>query len=265
MNFKRGDIVLVSDEAYDVYGGIQGISRPAIIISNDDGNESSINVTVCYMTCQIKRTDLRTHFIINGHDKVRTSMVLGEQIQTVSKRYIHRLDRLDSQYKEKLNRAIMVSLELDKYMDEIIDKEVKRRTQAKIDSDMHTAFLENNKLKEQVRAEIEQEVRESVTKELKAQIEADLKANYESEIASLEKEIRLLENMSSASRAEEVKESSNICTGQLLKAIALKGKHYEYAIGNENILISHGKEQLNLDKNEIDRFIAELKDLKQFL
>lgn len=84
--------------------------RPAIIVSNDEGNKASDIVEVVYLTSERKK-ELPTHAEINS--AVKPSTAICEQITTVSKQrlglYVGRLTEAEMTAVEK---AIKISLGL---------------------------------------------------------------------------------------------------------------------------------------------------------
>lgn len=106
---RRGDIFYVGGgHATD---GEQGANRPAVIVSNDIGNRYAPIVEIVYLTTQNKR-NLPTHVHIKSSK--RPSIVLCEQVTTVSKRRLERwLGHVTAKEMQEINRAIKRSLALD--------------------------------------------------------------------------------------------------------------------------------------------------------
>lgn len=76
---QRGDVYYVDKEP--VVGSEQRGGRPAVIVSNDQNNESSDNVTIVYCTSQPKKQlPVHTEVMINC-----PSTVLCETVTTISK------------------------------------------------------------------------------------------------------------------------------------------------------------------------------------
>lgn len=118
--YKRGEIYYIDRSGYTT-GSEQIAGRPAVIVSNDKGNQHSDCVTVVYLTTQPKK-ELPTHVFINSAQKV--SIALCECIVSVSK------DRIGSYYgkvtpeeNEKINAALRIALELDAERAEMPQKE----------------------------------------------------------------------------------------------------------------------------------------------
>lgn len=80
MTIKRGEIYYIQSYGSEC-GSEQRAGRPAIIVSNDKGNQSSSTVEVVYLTTQPKH-DLPTHVVIRATGK--ESIALCEQVTTVS-------------------------------------------------------------------------------------------------------------------------------------------------------------------------------------
>lgn len=109
MRILRGDIFFVKKSGF-VTGHEQEAGRPAIIISNDIGNEHSGNVEVVFLTTQEKKP-LPTHVDVLCQVP---SIALCEAITTVSK------ERLDGYIRscteeemQRIDKAVMISLGLD--------------------------------------------------------------------------------------------------------------------------------------------------------
>lgn len=106
MEVYRGDIWFIK-KMYETVGSEQSGSRPALIVSNDTGNEHSPCVSIVWLTTKDKNP-LPTHAEVMC--KVQ-STALCEQINTISK------DRLESfvrsctkEEMEEIDKALMVSL-----------------------------------------------------------------------------------------------------------------------------------------------------------
>ena len=80
MDYYRGDIFYIKKWA-NVTGNEQEAGRPAVIVSSNQGNQTSGNVTVVYLTTQDKKP-LMTHADVMGKVK---SIALCETVSTVSK------------------------------------------------------------------------------------------------------------------------------------------------------------------------------------
>lgn len=109
--FHRGDIFYI--ERTPSCGSEQQSGRPAIIVSNDIGNEHSGTVELVYLTTQQKR-DLPTHVQINSSTK--TCVALCEQIHTVDKSRIgDYIGMCSLNEMESIDMALMISLGIDNY------------------------------------------------------------------------------------------------------------------------------------------------------
>lgn len=106
----RGEVYYVYPNA-PVVGSEQRSGRPAVIVSNNVGNENASVVEVCYLTLQDK-PNLPTHvFIPSG--RCGDSTILCEQITTVSKLRIgDYMCRLSDNIMDEVDRALAVSLAL---------------------------------------------------------------------------------------------------------------------------------------------------------
>lgn len=108
--FKRGNIYFIQS-SYTEQGVEQRGDRPAVIVSNDIGNEHSECVEIVYMTTQPK-AELPTHVLIRS--ALKPSTLLCEQIITVSKdrvgTWIGTLTELEIQ---QMDTALAISIGLD--------------------------------------------------------------------------------------------------------------------------------------------------------
>jgi mRNA interferase MazF len=115
MVVSRGDIYYVCSGNRDATGSEQKTDRPAVIVSNNKGNEFSQIVEVVYLTGEEKKRYLPTHVQIMC--KI-PSTALCEQIASVSKSRLTEYVRTCSAAEmEKIDRALMVSLGIGKEPD----------------------------------------------------------------------------------------------------------------------------------------------------
>lgn len=148
--YKRGDVVFVSNEAYDEKNGIIGKSRPALIIQNNEGNYHSSNVIVCYITSVLKKHNLPTHVYVEDTECLRESMVLTEQIQTINKSYISYMGRINEKEMISVEYAIVHSLGLEEFVEKIVEDECRRRGKVQMDMVAYE-MLKANGLAEEVK------------------------------------------------------------------------------------------------------------------
>lgn len=116
---RRGDIWF-ADLGEHPGTSIQSGCRPVLIVSNDIGNEHSETINVLPMTRQMKKpglpchTELDSSVIIDKQQEMGSSMVLAEQITTISKtqlrNYVGRVD--DAVLLTDINAAIGQQLSL---------------------------------------------------------------------------------------------------------------------------------------------------------
>lgn len=105
---KRGDILLINLES-KIGSSIQSGTRPCVVISNEKANQFSPVITVVPLTSKVKKM-MPTHVYLGIESNlVQDSIVLCEQIMTISKSQIdHKLGECP-QYKIKLiDRAIKI-------------------------------------------------------------------------------------------------------------------------------------------------------------
>ena len=114
MIVRRGDIYFA--DLSPVVGSEQGGIRPVLIIQNDVGNKYSPTVICAAITSQMNKAKLPTHIELNStlYDMDKDSVVLLEQLRTIDKKRLKdKVCHLDGDIMRRVNRALMVSLELD--------------------------------------------------------------------------------------------------------------------------------------------------------
>lgn len=116
---QRGDIWFAD---LDPHAGtsVQGGCRPVLVISNDIGNTYAETLNVLPMTRQLKKPDLPCHteldpeIITDKHQMMDNSMILAEQITTISKdqlrNYVGRVE--DRSLLDSVDNAVSVQLGL---------------------------------------------------------------------------------------------------------------------------------------------------------
>ena len=113
MVIKRGDIYYA--DLRPVIGSEQGGIRPVLIVQNDTGNKHSPTVIVAAITSKMNKAKLPTHIEIdcNKYDIVKDSVILLEQLRTIDKKRLKdKVCHLEGDILEKVNQALIVSLEL---------------------------------------------------------------------------------------------------------------------------------------------------------
>ncbi len=111
---RRGDVYYA--DLRPVIGSEQGGIRPVLIIQNDVGNKHSPTVICAAITSKMNKAKLPTHIELSTaeYDMDKDSVVLLEQLRTIDKKRLKdKVCHLDSHIMQKVNRALMVSLELD--------------------------------------------------------------------------------------------------------------------------------------------------------
>ena len=114
MIIRRGDIYYA--DLRPVVGSEQGGVRPVLIIQNDVGNKHSPTVICAAITSKMNKAKLPTHVELNTRrcDMVKDSEILLEQLRTIDKQRLReRICHIDDELLERVNRALMVSLELN--------------------------------------------------------------------------------------------------------------------------------------------------------
>jgi len=107
---KYGDVFYIRLGRH--VGMEQAAGRPAIIVSNNFGNEHSEIVEVVYLTTRPK-VPLPTHVSIAAQQGIKESIALCEQISTVSKvRLSDKLGHLNEETMNRVRSGMMVSLNI---------------------------------------------------------------------------------------------------------------------------------------------------------
>lgn len=117
MLIRRGDIFYA--DLRPVIGSEQGGIRPVLIIQNDVGNRHSPTVIVAAITSKMNKAKLPTHIEIDAcrYHIVKDSVILLEQLRTIDKsRLRDKVCHLDDTVLKKIDRALMISLELGTYL-----------------------------------------------------------------------------------------------------------------------------------------------------
>ena len=111
---KRGDVYYA--DLRPVVGSEQGGIRPVLIIQNDVGNRHSPTVICAAITSKMNKAKLPTHIELSNrqYDMDKDSVILLEQLRTIDKKRLKdKVCHLDAKIMQKVNRALMISLELD--------------------------------------------------------------------------------------------------------------------------------------------------------
>ncbi len=111
---RRGDIYYA--DLRPVIGSEQGGIRPVLIVQNDVGNKHSPTIICAAITARMNKAKLPTHIELSTekYDMDKDSVVLLEQLRTIDKKRLKdKVCHLDAQIMQKVNRALMISLELN--------------------------------------------------------------------------------------------------------------------------------------------------------
>ncbi|MBE5926677.1 MAG: type II toxin-antitoxin system PemK/MazF family toxin [Lachnospiraceae bacterium] len=114
MNIKRGDIFYA--DLRPVIGSEQGGVRPVLVIQNDTGNKHSPTVIVAAITSKMNKAKLPTHIELDSKkcDIVKDSVILLEQLRTIDKKRLKdKVCHIDESIIKKVNKALLISLELN--------------------------------------------------------------------------------------------------------------------------------------------------------
>lgn len=111
---RRGDVYYA--DLRPVIGSEQGGIRPVLIVQNDVGNKHSPTVICAAITSKMNKAKLPTHIELSTrvYDMDKDSVILLEQLRTIDKKRLKdKVCHLDMQIMKKVNRALLISLELD--------------------------------------------------------------------------------------------------------------------------------------------------------
>ena len=110
---KRGDIYYA--DLRPVIGSEQGGIRPVLIIQNDIGHRHSPTIICAAITSRLNKANLPTHIELQAgkYDMMKDSVILLEQLRTIDKQRLKdKVCHLDEDIMKKVNRGLMISLEL---------------------------------------------------------------------------------------------------------------------------------------------------------
>lgn len=111
---KRGDVYYA--DLRPVVGSEQGGIRPVLIVQNDVGNKHSPTVICAAITSKMNKAKLPTHIELSAlrYDMDKDSVILLEQLRTIDKKRLKdKVCHLDDEIMQRVNRALMISLELN--------------------------------------------------------------------------------------------------------------------------------------------------------
>ena len=111
---KRGDVFYA--DLRPVIGSEQGGIRPVLIIQNDIGNKHSPTVICAAITSKMNKAKLPTHIELSAmlYDMDKDSVILLEQLRTIDKKRLKdKICHLDGEIMQKVNKALLISLELN--------------------------------------------------------------------------------------------------------------------------------------------------------
>ncbi len=114
MIVRRGDVYYA--DLRPVIGSEQGGIRPVLIIQNDMGNKHSPTVICAAITSKMNKAKLPTHVELDSrrYNMVKDSVILLEQLRTIDKKRLKdKVCHLDEEILNKVDRALLVSLELN--------------------------------------------------------------------------------------------------------------------------------------------------------
>lgn len=87
-----------------------------LIVQNDVGNKHSPTVICAAITSKMNKAKLPTHIELSAsmYEMDKDSVILLEQLRTIDKKRLKdRVCHLDNEIMLKVNKALMISLEID--------------------------------------------------------------------------------------------------------------------------------------------------------
>ena len=114
MNIRRGDIFYA--DLRPVVGSEQGGIRPVLIIQNNVGNKHSPTVICAAITSKMNKAKLPTHVELSVREcsMAKDSVILLEQLRTIDKKRLkEKICHIDGELLQRVNQALIVSLELN--------------------------------------------------------------------------------------------------------------------------------------------------------
>lgn len=111
---KRGDVYYA--DLRPVIGSEQGGIRPVLIVQNNVGNKHSPTVICAAITSKMNKAKLPTHIELDAkaYEMEKDSVILLEQLRTIDKKRLKdKVCHLDDKIMEKVNKGLLISLELD--------------------------------------------------------------------------------------------------------------------------------------------------------
>ena len=114
MIVRRGDVYYA--DLRPVIGSEQGGIRPVLIIQNDMGNKHSPTVICAAITSKMNKAKRPTHVELDSarYNMVKDSVILLEQLRTIDKKRLKdKICHLDDEILERVDKALLVSLELN--------------------------------------------------------------------------------------------------------------------------------------------------------
>lgn len=110
---KRRDVFYA--DLRPVIGSEQGGIRPVLIIQNDIGNKHSPTIICAAITSKMNKAKLPTHIELSAekYEMEKDSVILLEQLRTIDKKRLKdRVCHLDTDIMEKVDKALLISLDL---------------------------------------------------------------------------------------------------------------------------------------------------------
>ena len=114
MIVKRGDVYYA--DLRPVIGSEQGGIRPVLIIQNNVGNKHSPTVICAAITSKMNKAKLPTHVELSVREcsMAKDSVILLEQLRTIDKKRLkEKICHIDGELLQRVNQALIVSLELN--------------------------------------------------------------------------------------------------------------------------------------------------------
>lgn len=178
---RRGEVYWIN-KPNNTLGSEMAKNRPGIIVSSNDGNQTSPLVTVVYLTSQ-EREPMSTHVLVKrtSSGDCEGNTALCEQIYTVSKSRIGEyMARLSDEDMEAVDKAIMCALDLDRYINTKTPPLVQKMEEPEPEAPVEIPEIVEEPQEEPEATEEEAVSADAMVEIMKLQLEADFyKKQYE--------------------------------------------------------------------------------------
>lgn len=270
-NIKRGDIIYVysnpNSDSFEKDKGVLsttktvnfkslGEGRPAVVIQNDTGNANSPTIIVAFMSTVIKKIDLPTHMVVKYNCLGKVSMIMAEQVRTISKYYTKKMGSLDSVDMETLDMVISRSFGIRRAAVSNVDLTSLRKDLANQKEFIEKCTLELNTSKsriENLNKEIESK-NDTIEELRKSKNEMGITINdLRNTIDTMGDNIEVLKENQVV---EETYDKVNMLKTLVIKSLG--GKYVDYSLDEDTITIERECRTFTMKREEFRETIKEI-------